>query len=80
MTADESGKPLRMNRRITTTLPHSQMGKIRPSKPLMAMEAKAFLGRKRWSRSEEMKTSISPEIKDPRRRKGMPSKRTLRKE
>jgi hypothetical protein len=40
----ESGNPFRMNRRMITTLPHSHIGKINPSKPLRSVAATGFFG------------------------------------
>ena len=68
-----------MKRRMTMTLPHSHMGKIIPRNPVTRMAIVGFRGRIFSSRSEETKTSTSPEISEPSRRNGTPSKRTLRK-
>jgi hypothetical protein len=54
------------------------MGKISPSSPLKTTAATGFLGRMRASFSGETKASTKPEMSEPRRRKGMPSRRTLR--
>src|SRR4029453_2428311 len=75
----ESGKPFRMNRRMLTTLPHSHIGKTKPSKPLKSVAAVGFFGITLVSRSLETKTSTKPEIIEPRSRNGTPSKMTLRK-
>src|SRR4051794_201553 len=80
VTAQESGNPFRMNRRITITLPHSHIGNTSPSSPETRIAAVMFFGSIFASRSDETKTSTSPERSEPSKRKGTPSSSTLRKE
>ena len=41
----DSGSPLRSSRRITTTMPHSHIGKTRPSRPPIITAGTTVFGR-----------------------------------
>jgi len=72
-TPAESGSPLRKRRRVSGTVPHSQMGNMSPSKAPVNAAGKARRGVMRVSQSSETKTSTSPEARVPINKNGRAS-------
>jgi hypothetical protein len=79
VTPADSGSPLRKSRRVSGTVPHSQMGKISPSKAPLNAAGKARRGVMRVSQSSETKTSTSPEARVPINKNGRASMKIPRK-
>ena len=75
----ESGRPLRKRRRVSGTVPHSQIGNISPSKAPVNAAGKAPRGVIRASQSSETKTSTSPEASVPINKNGRASMKIPRK-
>src|ERR1700688_3319979 len=61
-------------------MPHSQTGKMMPSSPLRRVDTTRFFGSKPVMALEGINAAITPEINEPRRTKGMPSKISARNE
>ena len=78
VTAQDTGRPFFIRRRMTGTTPHSHIGNTTPSSPLTATAAPARLGRKFVIQRAGTNTSIRPEISAPSSRNGTLSKSTLR--
>ena len=80
VTAQETGRPFFIRRRMTGTTPHSHIGKTRPSRPLSSTAAPAFFGRMSVIQRAGTNTSINPETSPPSSRNGTLSKSTLKNE
>jgi hypothetical protein len=64
---------------MTGTMAHSQTGKISPSSPLMIMASPLPFGSMRSMSEEGSQASMIPEMSEPARMNGNPSKRMERK-
>src|SRR3984957_2805402 len=80
VTPQETGSPLSIKRRTIGTIPHSQTGKQIPSRPLAKVAKIPFFGRIPVMTLDGMKAAIAPEIKDPTRTNGSPSKASAKNE
>src|SRR6202035_4097023 len=80
VTPHEIGSPLLIKRRTIGTIPHSQTGKHNPSRPLAKIAKKPFFGRNAVMILEGTKAAITPEIREPTRTNGNPSKASARNE
>src|SRR5580704_3681688 len=80
VTPHETGNPLLINRRTTGTMPHSHTGKHSPSKPLANVANSPFFGKIPVIVFDGTKAAIAPEIRDPTRTNGNPSKASARNE
>ncbi len=80
VTAQDTGSPFFINRRMTGTTPHSHIGNTRPSSALMSTAGSALRGRRLVIQRAGTNTSINPEISAPSSKKGTLSKSTLRNE
>ena len=74
VTPQESGKPLCSSLLTIGTIPHSQTGKMMPRSPLTRVATRRFFGSKPVMTREGINAAMIPEINEPRRTKGMPSK------
>src|SRR6185437_14171933 len=75
----DSGNPLRRSRRITTTMPHSHIGKIRPSTAPIMTEGTTLLGKNRVIACCGRNSSRMPATIAPSTINGIASQRTLLK-
>jgi len=78
-----SGSPLRYNRRVTGTTPHSQTGKAKPIRPPATVASTGWRGRILIRSSWLMNASISPDVTVPSSKNGaasmkMPRNRVLK--
>src|ERR1700693_3774530 len=80
VTPHETGSPLLIKRRTIGTIPHSQTGKHNPSRPLAKVAKKPFFGRNEVMTLDGTKAAIAPEIREPTRTNGSPSKASARNE
>src|ERR1700751_2980851 len=80
VTAHEIGSPLSIKRRTTGTIPHSQIGKQSPRRPLTSVAKKPFLGSSPVITFDGMKAAMAPEISEPIRTNGSPSNARARNE
>jgi hypothetical protein len=80
VTPHDTGNPLFIKRRTIGTMPHSQTGKHKPSKPLAKVARKPFFGSIPVMILDGTKAAIAPEIKEPRRTNGNPSNASAKKE
>src|SRR5258708_12955328 len=76
----DSGSPLSNSRRTTGTTPHSHTGKISPNRPLTKVARNRFFGKKRVMTREGTNAAMNPEINDPTKTNGNPSKASARNE
>src|ERR1700732_1487411 len=80
VTPHETGSPLLIKRRTTGTIPHSHTGKNKPSKPLANVARIPFFGSSPVMILEGTNAAMAPEIREPRRTNGSPSKASAKNE
>src|SRR5580693_6891524 len=80
VTPHETGSPLLIKRRTIGTMPHSQTGKHSPSRPLAKVARKPFFGSIEVMIFDGTKTAMAPEIREPMRTNGKPSKASAKNE
>jgi hypothetical protein len=73
-------RPVGLVLAIWCVAPHSQTGKIRPNRPLTNVARKRFLGKNWVITREGTNAAINPEINDPTKTNGSPSKASARNE
>ncbi len=72
----ESGSPLRRSRRITTTMPHSHIGKMSPKTAPIITDGRTCLGRNLVIACWGKNSSRMPATSAPKTMKGIASQRT----
>ena len=80
VTPHETGSPLLIKRRTIGTIPHSQTGKHNPSRALAKVAKTPFFGRDAVMILDGTKAAITPEIREPTRTNGNPSKASAKNE